>query len=184
MLPKKKKLQWWKASVVAGDLQPAERVKESGHDQAPPEPQQRQKTLTPTKEGLDQFLRFFFFLTVKPENYITWAEFVGLMNLCWWGLNNFAKEGVTAEMLTSLMGTHSPTPTESPRAPWLESWELLCSKQVRGDLRAAITPQPCALVRKLRRRGGKKDKQWKGNIFASNAGNSFVCTASITSPVK
>lgn len=60
--------------MVAGDLQPAERVKESGHDQAPPEPQQRQKTLktlTPTKESLDQFLRFFFFLTVKPENYIT-----------------------------------------------------------------------------------------------------------------
>lgn len=50
-----------KAAVVAGDLQPAERVKESGHDQAPPEPQKRQKTLTPTTESLDQFLRFFFF---------------------------------------------------------------------------------------------------------------------------
>lgn len=65
-----------KASVVksfsGGRGSPASRrVKESGHDQAPPEPQQRQKTLTPTKEGLDQFLRFFFFLTVKPENYIT-----------------------------------------------------------------------------------------------------------------
>lgn len=50
--------------MLEGDLPASrpisQRVKELGNNQAPPEPQKRQKTLTPIIVGRDQFLRPIF----------------------------------------------------------------------------------------------------------------------------